>query len=97
MLGGSVVLDLDLEVEPLLLGERPERPLGVVAHLAEAARPRVHVHPARLDLGQVEDVVDQVEQVAARAVDRARELDLLVGEVLVRVVARAASRGSAAS
>jgi hypothetical protein len=40
------------------------------------------VHPAGLDLGQVEDVVDQVEQVVARPVDRLGELALLVVEHL---------------
>ena len=47
---------------------------------------RVDVHLARLDLGQVEDVVDQLEQVGAGAVDRLGELHLLGGEVAVGVV-----------
>ena len=46
----------------------------------------MHVHLAGLDLGQVEDVVDQLEQVGAGAVDRLRELDLPVVEVAVGVV-----------
>ena len=46
----------------------------------------VDVHPAGLDLGEVEDVVDQAQQVRARAVDRAGELDLPGGEVGVRVL-----------
>ena len=46
----------------------------------------VDLHPARLDLGEVQDVVDQAQQVRARAVDRAGELDLPRGEVGVRVL-----------
>ena len=44
-------------------------------------------HRARLDLREVEDVADEVQQVGAGAVDGARELDLLAGEVAVGVVA----------
>ena len=40
---------------------------------------------ARLDLGQVQDVVDQVQQVGARGVDVPRELDLLRQQVARRV------------
>ena len=53
---------------------------------ASVQRRRVDLHLARLDLGQVEDVGDQRQQVGARLVDRAGELDLLVGQVLRRVV-----------
>ena len=41
---------------------------------------------ARFDLRQIEDVVDEVEQVGARRVDRAREFDLLFVEIALRVV-----------
>ena len=41
----------------------------------------VNVHPARLDLGQVEDVVDELEQVRACRVDDVGVLDLLVRQV----------------
>ena len=82
-----------VELEALVLGERPERALDVVADVAERDVGRLHVHLPGLDLREVEDVVDQVEQVGARLVDRLRELDLLVGEVPVGVLRRAASRG----
>ena len=45
-----------------------------------------HLQLAGLHLGDVEDVVDQVQQVVAGGVDGLRELDLLLGEVAVRVV-----------
>ena len=82
------LLDVDPEVEVLRLGEVAEAPLDravqvVDAHLADVDRDR-----ARLDLRQVEDVVDQHQQVVARRVDRLRELDLLAGQVAVRVLAQ---------
>ena len=45
---------------------------------------------ARLDLRQVEDLVDEVQQVAAAVVDDARRLDLVRRQVAVAVVAQGA-------
>ena len=53
---------------------------------AKATSPDVDRHRARLDLGQVEDVVDQREQVGAGGVDGLGELDLLGGEVALGVL-----------
>ena len=71
----------DREVQALLRGHRPEGGLDVVEQLAQRDPLGVDVHLAGLDLGQVEDVVDQLQQVGARRVDDARVLDLLGGEV----------------
>ncbi len=49
--------------------------------LADVERDR-----AGFDLGQVEDVVDQPEQVGARVVDGVGELDLLVGQIALGVL-----------
>ena len=38
-----------------------------------------------LDLREIEDVADEIEQVGAGAVDGAGELDLLAGEIAVRI------------
>ena len=46
----------------------------------------MHLELAGFHLGNVENVVDQREQVVARRVDRAGELDLLVAEIAGRVV-----------
>ena len=46
----------------------------------------VDLHLAGFDLRQIENVVDQVEQIRARRVDRLRELDLLLRQVLVLVL-----------
>ena len=87
IVAGALWGDVELEGEPLLLGDRRERPL----ERGELGRDRdvgdVDVHPPGLDLREIEDVVDQAEQVRARLVDRLRELDLLLGQVPVRVVA----------
>jgi hypothetical protein len=47
---------------------------------------RAHFELAGLDLGDVENVVDQVEQVVAGRVDRLGELDLLGAEVAFGVL-----------
>ena len=79
-------MDLDFEGELLVLGHRPERALDEVPQIRELDVADVHVHTTRLDLGEVEDVVDQIEEVGAGAVDRVRELDLLRVQVLVGVL-----------
>ena len=63
-----------------------ERAIDVASQLLEAVVLDVHGHRARLDLRQVEDVVDEREQVVARRVDGLRELHLLAGEVAGRVL-----------
>src|SRR5207249_9892275 len=56
--------------------------------------PDLHSFPTRrssdlrLDLGQVQDVVDQVEQVVPGRVDRLGEVELLVRQVALRVLAQ---------
>src|SRR3546814_5054550 len=50
-------------------------------HLADLDR-----NGAGFDLGQVENVVDEVEEVRSRRMDRPRELGLLLVEVALRIV-----------
>ena len=38
---------------------------------------RIYLDMARLDLGEVENVIDQIQEVIARRLDRLGELDLL--------------------
>ena len=66
----------------------PERPRHRVEQVRQVELLGVDRDGAGLDLRQVEDVADEVQQVAAGAVDGARELDLLVGEVAVGVLAQ---------
>ena len=79
-------VDLDQEVELALLGDLPEGALHVVAEVAEADLGDLEADRAGLDLGEVEDVVDEGEEVRAGGVDRLGELALLVREVAFRVL-----------
>ena len=47
---------------------------------------RVDSHGSGFDLGQIQDIADQVEQVGARALYGAREFHLLTRQVAVRVL-----------
>jgi hypothetical protein len=64
----------------------PERARDHVEQVGERDLLGVHCDGAGLDLGQVENVADQVQQIGAGAVDGAGELDLLTREVAIRVV-----------
>ena len=82
MRGGSSTSTLDRRTP----GPSARRAAGRCARRSRATSAqrdvaRLDRHLAGLDLGQVEDLVDQRQQVAARRVDRLRVLDLLVGEV----------------
>src|SRR6185437_3042339 len=59
-------IEPDVEVKALLHGERAEGGLDILDQGADRYRRGLYVHPARLDLGQVQDVADQAEQVGAR-------------------------------
>ena len=63
-----------------------ERPRDRVEQVGEADLLGLDRDGAGLDLGQVENVADQVQQVGAGAVDGAGELDLLRRQVAVRVL-----------
>ena len=63
----------------------PERPGHHVEQGGEENLLRVDRDGAGLDLGQVENVADEVEQVGAGAVDGAGEFDLLGGQVAVGI------------
>ncbi len=84
--GGQLRGDPYGEVQALLRGQRPESGLHVVDELDERDARRGDVHLARLDLRQVQDVVDQLQQVRAGAVDGLGELHLLRREVALGVV-----------
>jgi hypothetical protein len=62
-LGWRLGVRLDGELQPLLRGQRLERGLDVLEQRAEREPFRADVHPPRLDLGKVEDVVDELQQV----------------------------------
>jgi hypothetical protein len=65
----NVVGALDHQRVAVLLNERLDDGLYVLHHLPDIERLQEEVHSAGLDLGEVEDVVDQPEQVLAGRVD----------------------------
>ena len=65
-----------------------ERPLHVQLQVRQPQLVDVHHHRAGLDLGQVQDVVDQHQQVVARRMDGLGEFHLFGGQVAVRVLAQ---------
>ena len=80
------IAEVHVEVQALVDRERLERALHVVLQFGERHRPDVHGHRPRLDLREVQDLADQIEQVRAGREDGLREFNLLVGEVVLRVL-----------
>jgi hypothetical protein len=76
----------DREAQVLLGRQGPEGGVDVLDDPGERDVGHVDVHLAGLDLGEVQDVVDQLEEVGARGVDGAGELDLARVEVALGVV-----------
>jgi len=70
-------LDEVAEVQPLLRGRRAEQVESSFDALVEIERLRLEIEPARLDLREVEDVVDQHEQHVAALPHRFDEFTLL--------------------
>ena len=80
------VVEVDGEREALVVRERLERLEHGVAQLGERELGDLDVDRVRLDLGEVEDVVEEREEVHARGADDVRVLDLALREVPVGVV-----------
>src|SRR5580765_383342 len=64
-----------------------ERTSHCIEHASEEDLLRLDGYGSRFDLRQVENVGDEVQQVGASAVNRARELDLFRSEVAIWIVA----------
>src|SRR5579864_3187402 len=77
---------VDLEGEMAVLGFVTERASHRVEQAGKEHLVGFNRHSAGLDLGKVQNVADQVQQVGARPVNGASELHLLGREVSVRVV-----------
>ena len=84
---GDVGTDLDREAQPALLRDAAEGALDVVADVGDALFGDVDRRRPRLDLREVEDVVDQGEQIGAGPPDRLRHVDLPAGQIGFLVVA----------
>ena len=81
-------LGSSLTLKPKLrgLGLVAERPRHRLDDIGEADFLRFHRDGAGFDLGEVENVADQVEQVGAGAVNGAGEIHLLERQILVGIV-----------
>src|SRR5258706_4190038 len=73
---GQIGIEFQGEVKILGLGHVAERALDVFVQFTEAQFRDIHRHRARFDLGQVQDVIDEVEQVVAGGMNRLAEFDL---------------------
>ena len=67
---GQVLVELDRERQALLLGDLAERLVDVVAQVREPNLTDLDGHRARLDLREIEDLVDQRHQIGAGLTDR---------------------------
>ena len=84
---GQAGLEDDLEGQALGVGEVPEVALHGVPNAGVGLLAEVERDGARLDLREVQDVGDQGEELLAARLDDVRELDLLVGEVALGILA----------
>ena len=82
----KIGVHIDAEIEALLVRDCVEVVLDEILDLRQANVSGIDVHLAGLDLRQVEHVVDEIEQVAARRENRLRELDLLRTEIAFLVL-----------
>src|SRR6185437_274733 len=73
----QIGVDLDVERQLSVLRLVPERAPDRFEQVGCQDFFRIHRHGSRFDLGQVEDVADQVQQIGAGAVNGARKFDLL--------------------
>jgi hypothetical protein len=83
---GRLRVPADVQLQALVAGERREDALGALDQLVQLDGLDPQLLLAGLDLGQVEHLVDQRQQIVAGAVDRLAELDLLLAEVLALVL-----------
>ncbi len=73
----QIRIELDQEGQVLLLGKVLEVPLAGIAQRSEPHFLGLDRDGARLDLGQIQNVRDEVEQVRAGGINVAREFHLL--------------------
>ncbi len=76
---------IDREVDVFVGGDLSEGSFDLIAHIAELHHAYIHAHGARLDLGQIQDVVDQRKEIGAGRIDGGGEINLLGRQVAVRI------------
>ena len=78
--------DVDGEAQLAFVGHGLEQLSQIACHTLDGYRFGARLNMARLDLGQVEDVVDEVQKVIARGLDGAGVVHLLIAQIAVIVV-----------
>ena len=73
----EIGIDVDVERQLAIFRFVTERASNCIQQIGREDFLRIHRHGSGFNLGQVENVTDQIEQVSARTVDRSREFDLL--------------------
>src|SRR5580658_2791044 len=61
--------NIDRQLIRILIDQRLNRRRDVPQHVANIKRLQVQIHPSGLDLGEIENIVDQSEQLLTRRVD----------------------------
>ena len=84
----EAVLDLERQHQAVAAGPLADQRRAVVEQHRQRGPRQIELHPAGLDLREVEDVVDQREQVVARAVDVEQVLELLVVDLAEHLLAQ---------
>src|ERR1700712_5893860 len=79
----QIGIDVDVKRQLAVVRFMPERTSDRLQQVSGEDFLRIHGDRSGFNLGQVENVADQIEQVGAGAVNGARELDLLPGQVSV--------------
>ena len=74
---------VELEVEPLLFGAQAHHVGDVAGHATEVEGSNLQLQASGLDLGHLQHVVDQGQEVLAAAVDDVQALDLGAGQLRI--------------
>ncbi len=74
------------ELQPAVLRLVAERAAYRLQQIAEVDLFSIDRHGSGFDLGQIEDVADEIQQIGPRAVDGAREFHLFVAQVSLRIL-----------
>ena len=82
--GGNIRVHLIDQLEPLLVSAEGQRLYRPVQRSPQIEVDRLQIQPACLDLGEVQDVVQQPEQGIGGFLDREEELPLFRGELGVQ-------------
>src|SRR4029078_637455 len=83
---GQMLVEIDRKLDGLRLGDVAERAFDEVPQVIQAQLAHIDLDRARLDLRQVENVIDEVEQVVARRVNRLGKLRLLGRQIAAGIL-----------